>query len=70
MMDKSCLEFKELKESKIVDVRSGCIWLITRDENAQCIEGVGLVMSFCPFCGAKIKSEYVKDKGYWDWWHE
>ena len=65
----SCDEFKELVCSDLVDVRSGCIALITRDKNENCIEGVGIIMSYCPFCGCKIKSNYNVEKGYWEWWH-
>jgi hypothetical protein len=70
MKDNSCKEFEELKNSNIVDNRSGCIALITRDKESQCIDGVGVILRFCPYCGNKIKSGYDKEKGHWNWWHE
>ena len=65
----SCDKFKELACSDLVDIRSGCISLITRDKEENCIEGVGISMSYCPFCGCKIKSNYNKEEGCWEWWH-
>ena len=65
-----CEAFAELKKSKIVDIRSGCIALITRAGVGGCIENSGAALKFCPYCGNKILSEYDKENGYWDWWHE
>lgn len=66
-----CEAFKELRNSKIVEVRSGCIAINTRDgDGSGCIDNHGVTLKFCPYCGAKIVSKYKKEEGYWDWWHE
>jgi len=70
MKDNSCKDFEELKASNIVDNRSGCIALITRDKESNCIDGVGATMKFCPYCGNKITGKYDKTKGCWNWVHE
>lgn len=68
-LESACDKFKELVCSDLVDIRSGCIALITKDKDESCIDGVGVTMNYCPFCGCKIKSNYNKEKGYWEWWH-
>ena len=70
MISSECANFTELKNSKAVDVRSGCIAIITRSQDGNCIDNSGAIMKFCPYCGVKIVSKYDESKGYWDWWHE
>jgi hypothetical protein len=62
-----CKDFTELIASDVVDNRSGCVAIKTR-VGGNCIDSVGAILNFCPYCGAKIISKY--DKGHWDWWHE
>lgn len=68
-LENSCDKFKELICSDLVDIRSGCVALVTRDKTESCIEGVGVTMDYCPFCGKEIKSEYNREKGFWRWYH-
>jgi len=65
-----CKEFTELFNSNVVEIRSGCIAIITRDCDGNGIEAYGQPLKFCPYCGAKIVAEYDNDNGYWNWWHE
>lgn len=65
-----CKEFVELIQSQAVEIRSGCLAIITRDCDGNGIDAYGPSISFCPYCGAKIIAEHNKEHGYWDWWHE
>lgn len=65
-----CKEFAELRKSNIVDERVGCIALKTRGGDG-CIENVGATLRYCPYCGAKIESNFMQavGGGNWEWWH-
>lgn len=65
-----CEGFIELIYSHSVEIRSGCIAIITRDCDGNGIQEYGPTLNNCPYCGAKIVSKYDDEKGNWDWWHE
>lgn len=65
-----CIEFVELMNSDIVDIRGGCVVFKARGGGTSgCTDNVGPRIRVCPFCGKLIHAEYSEDDGHWSWWH-